>query len=182
AHTNLAFLYEKKNNIKKATYHWKKRYIKGKKGEYWQEVARQHLLKLGTYPEIKEEIREKKAADLSKKIVYKREQERLKTIEEAKLHFKLGQRAFDEKDYKTAIEELNKVITLDPSDSELKEKTRKIIKKARDFHLKQSAFTNTKDALKYIENNDYLSAAERLKNALTAVYRISQKELSQDSK
>ncbi|MFO8052780.1 MAG: tetratricopeptide repeat protein, partial [Candidatus Omnitrophota bacterium] len=64
AHTNLAFLYEKKNNIKKATYHWKKRYIKGKKGEYWQEVARQHLLKLGTYPEIKEEIREKKAADL----------------------------------------------------------------------------------------------------------------------
>lgn len=182
AHTNLAFLYEKKGNIKKATYHWKKRYIQGKKGDYWREVARQHLLKLGTYPEVRKEMMEEKASRLSRELVYQREQERLQLIDQAKLHFRMGEKSFQERDYSAAIEEFKKVLSLDPNDQGLKEKTRKIMKKARDLHLKQSAFTNAKDALNYIENNNYLSAAERLKNALTAVYRISQEELSQDGK
>lgn len=182
AYTNLAFLSEKKGDIKKATYYWKKRYTQGKKGDYWREVARQHLLKLGTYPEVRKEIMEEKASKLSREVVYQREQKRLEIIEEARLYFRLGEKSFQERDYSGAIEELEKVLSLNPNDQELKEKTRKIMKKARDLHLKQSAFTNTKNALKYIENNDYLSAAERLKNALTAVYRISQKELSQDGK
>ena len=35
AYTNLALLYEKKNNIVEATYYWKKRYELGEKGEYF---------------------------------------------------------------------------------------------------------------------------------------------------
>ncbi|MCF7873106.1 MAG: tetratricopeptide repeat protein [Candidatus Omnitrophica bacterium] len=179
AHTNLALLYEKKNDIRKATYHWKQRYLKGKKGDYWQEVARQHLLKLGTYPQVRKEMMEEKAADLSRELVYQREQERLETIEEAKLHFKLGQRAFEERDYETAIEELNKVISLRPSDLKLQEEAKKIMEKSKNFHLRQSALVNTKDALEYIENNNYFSAADRLKSALDSVFRITQEEISQ---
>jgi Flp pilus assembly protein TadD len=179
AHTNLALLYEKKNDIKKATHHWKKRYLKGKKGDYWQEVARQHLLKLGTYPQVRKEMIEEKAADLSRALVYQREQERLETIEEAKLHFKLGQRSFQERDYETAIEELNKVISLKPSDLELREKAKKIMEKSKNFHLRQSALVNTKDALEYIENNNYFSAINRLKSALDSVFRITQEKISQ---
>ncbi|MCF7873749.1 MAG: tetratricopeptide repeat protein [Candidatus Omnitrophica bacterium] len=179
AHANLALLYEKQNNIEKATYHWKERYINGKKGEYWQEVARQHLLKLGTYPEVREEMIEKKAANLSKDISYQREQERLEAIEEAKLHFKLGKRAFEEGSYEDAIEELSKVISLAPKAPELKEKAKKIMEKSKSFHLRQSALVDTKDALEYIENNDYLSAADRLKSALNSVFRITQKDVSQ---
>ncbi|MCF7916453.1 MAG: tetratricopeptide repeat protein [Candidatus Omnitrophica bacterium] len=182
AHTNLAFLYEKVGDVKKATEHWKSRYLQGKKGDYWREVARQHLLKLGTYPEIRKEIMEAKAADLSKQLAYQREQKRLEVLEEARLYFRLGEKSFQERDYSGAIEEFKKVLSLDPKDPELKEKTRTMMKKARDLYLRQSAFVNTKDALKYIENNDYLSAAERLKSALTAVFRISQKELSKDDK
>ncbi len=182
AHTNLAFVYEKKGNIKKATYYWKKRYLQGTKGDYWREVARQHLLKLGTYPEIRKEIIAKKAANLSRKITKQREQKRLEVAEERKLYFKLGERAFQEKDYLGAIEELEKFFSLNPTNPKIKEKAREIIKKSKHFNLRQSALTNTKDALEYMRNNDYLSAAERLKNALTAVYRISQEELSQDGK
>ncbi|MCF7871084.1 MAG: tetratricopeptide repeat protein [Candidatus Omnitrophica bacterium] len=180
AHTNLAFLYEKTNNIKKATDHWKKRYIKGKKGDYWKEVARQHLLKLGTYPEVRKEMMEEKAANLSRELAYQREQERLEVIEEAKLHFKLGERAFQEKDYSVAVEELRKVLSLNPSDLELKTKARKVFKRAKRFQLKQEAFVNAKDALDYMENNDYLSATAKLKNALSAVFRITQSESAQE--
>ncbi|MCF7875150.1 MAG: tetratricopeptide repeat protein [Candidatus Omnitrophica bacterium] len=180
AHTNLAFLYEKKNNIKKATDHWKKRYIKGKKGDYWKEVARQHLLKLGTYPEVRKEMMEEKAASLSRELIYQREQKRLEVLEEAKLHFKLGERAFQEKDYPVAIKELRKVLSLNPSDLELKTKARKVFKRAKRFQLRQEAFVNAKDALDYMENNDYLSATAKLKSALNAVFRITQSESAQE--
>jgi Flp pilus assembly protein TadD len=179
AHANLALLYEKKNDIRKATYHWKKRYLKGKKGDYWQEVARQHLLKLGTYPQVKKEMMEEKAASLSRELVYQREQERLEMIEEAKLYFKLGQRAFEERDYETAIEELNKVISLKPNDLELQEKAKKIMEKSKDFYRRQKAFVDTKDALEYIKNNNYFSAADKLKSALDSVFRITQENISQ---
>ncbi|MCF7869707.1 MAG: tetratricopeptide repeat protein [Candidatus Omnitrophica bacterium] len=179
AHANLALLYEKKNDIRKATYHWKKRYLKGKKGDYWQEVARQHLLKLGTYPQVRKEMMEEKAANLSKELVYQREQKRLEIIEEAKLHFKLGQRAFEERDYKTATEELGKVISLKSSDLELQEKAKKIMEKSKDFYLKQSALVDIKDALECIKDNNYFSAADKLKNALDSVFRITQEEISQ---
>ncbi|MCF7887118.1 MAG: tetratricopeptide repeat protein [Candidatus Omnitrophica bacterium] len=88
AHANLALLYEKKNNIKKATYHWKKRCFKGKKGDYWQEVARQHLLKLGTYSQARKEVMQEKAIDLSKGLVYQKRQKRSGIAEEAKLRFR----------------------------------------------------------------------------------------------
>ncbi len=180
AHTNLAFLYEKEGNIRKATDHWKKRYTQGKKGDYWHEVARQHLLKLGTYPEVKKEMIEKKAANLSKELTYQREQKRLMTAEEAKLHFRLGEKAFHEGLYSRALKELNIVLSLGMEDQELKNKSRKIVEQIKEINLRQTAFSNTKDALEYMENNDYLSAAEKLKDAFTAAFSISQKDLSQE--
>ncbi len=89
-YTNLAFLYEKKGDILNATEYWAKRYELGKEGDYWREVASQHLLKLGTYPEVKRKLLEKEAVGLSQKLVYMREQERLKILEEAKLHYEIG--------------------------------------------------------------------------------------------
>ncbi len=174
AYTNLAFIYEKKGDIKNATTYWKKRYLSGRKGDYWWEVSRQHLLKLGTYPEVRREVLEEEAARLSRDFIYKREQERLRLVEEAKLHFDIGNRALIEGNAEVALGELKTVLALNPSDEELKRKARKLYQQAERLYLEQKALTNTKSALEYIENNDYLSAGERLKDALDAVFRVSQ--------
>ena len=63
AYTNLAFIAEKKGNVKDASYYWQKRYELGQEGDYWWEASRQHLLKLGTYPKVRRERLEKKAAE-----------------------------------------------------------------------------------------------------------------------
>ncbi len=174
AYTNLAFLYEKKGDIKQATIYWKKRYIAGEEGDYWKEVAKQHLLKLGTYPEVKKEMLEEKAARLSRELIYQREQEKLKAIEEAKLHFKVGNQAFVEGDYEIAIKEFRTVLSLNSPDRELTEKARKLYKDAERLYLRERVLVDTKSALEYIESNEYLSAGEKLKSALTSIFRITQ--------
>lgn len=173
AYTNLAFLYEKKGDVRNATTYWKKRYTLGEQGDYWWEVSRQHLLKLGTYPEVRKELLEEKAARLSREFVYKREQERLMLIEEAKLHFDIGSRALKEGNAEVAVGEFKTVLALNPPDQALKEQARKLYQQSERLYLKQEALTNTKNALEYIKNNDYLSAGERLKDALDAVFRVS---------
>jgi tetratricopeptide (TPR) repeat protein len=50
AYTNLALLYESKGDTRNATYYWQKRYELGREGEYWTDMAKQHLIDLGTYP------------------------------------------------------------------------------------------------------------------------------------
>lgn len=175
-YTNLAFLYEKRGDIENATLYWKKRYLAGERGDYWWEVARQHLLKLGTYPEVKKAVFEEKAARLSRELIYKREQQRLKLFEEAKLHFDLGNNALKVKDYEIAFKEFKTVLSLNIDDEKLNMQTRDLIKQAERLYLKKEAYINAKNALDYIEKDDYLSAGDKLRNALTAVFRISQKE------
>ena len=174
AYTNLAFLYEKRGDVQNAVKYWTKRYELGRKGDYWWEVSRQHLLKLGAYPKIRKEMLEKKAAVLSRELIYRREQERFDLIEEAQLHFEVGNQAFIEGDYEVAVNECKTILSLNPPDEELKNKTRVLYQEAQKLYLKQQALVNTKDALDYINNEDYLSAADKLKSSLTAVFRITQ--------
>lgn len=181
-HTNLAFLYEAMGNIGKATYHWEQRYIRGQKGEYWHEVARQHLVTLGTYPEIRRERLEREAADLSRRLAYKREQERLEVLDEAKLYFSLGRQAFQEGAYANAIKNMNTVLSLDPADYKLQDKARSIIRESEHLRIRQIAFTNARDALEFIRHDDYGSAVERLQEALSASLRITREDFPKTSR
>ncbi|MBN3039918.1 MAG: tetratricopeptide repeat protein [Candidatus Omnitrophica bacterium] len=176
AYTNLAFLYERRGEIENATTYWKKRYMAGQQGDYWWEVSRQHLLKLGTYPEVRKADLEEKAARLSRELIYVREQDRLKVIEEAKLHLDLGNNAFAAKDYETAAKEFRTVLSLNVDDDDLVATARKLYDQAERFRLRQSAYVNTKNALDYIEKDDFLSAGDKLKNALSAVFHITQEK------
>ncbi|MBD3264253.1 MAG: tetratricopeptide repeat protein [Candidatus Omnitrophica bacterium] len=176
AYTNLAFLHENIGNIKKATFYWKKRYLLGQEGSYWKEVARQHLLKLGTYPQVRQEMLEEEAARLSRELIYKREQKKLEKIEEAKLHLDLGNRALTEGDYEIATKEFRTVLSLNPPDEKLKNKTRELYAQAERLYFRNQALANTKSALDYIKSNDYLSAGDKLEEALTAVFYITQEE------
>lgn len=169
AYTNLALLYERAGDVENAAKYWKERYIRGRPGEYWREVARHHLLRIGTYPEIRKEIMEQEAARLSRELAYKREQQRLEAIEEAKLHFNLGRRDLEKGAYPSAIKNLNTVLDINPSDSELLAKTKELLMKAENLRTRQVVL----DALRNIESGQYLMAAEDLKEALSAVGNMS---------
>ncbi|MFH1504646.1 MAG: tetratricopeptide repeat protein [Candidatus Omnitrophota bacterium] len=175
AYTNIAFICEKKGEIEKAADYWEKRYKLGKEGDYWREAARQHLYKLGAYPQIRKEILEEEAAQLSQKLIMKREQEELKLIKEAKYHFNIGSQAFYTGDYSAAIEEFNAVILLNPPHKELQEEAKGFLKKARQFQLRDNALTETQHALDYIKSSDYASAEKKLEKALSAVLCAAQK-------
>jgi len=176
AYTNLAFIAEKKGNVEDANYYWTRRYELGQKGDYWWEVSRQHLLKLGTYPKLRRERLEKQASRLSKEVAQNNEQERLVLIKEAKLHFDIANQAFLEKDYEAATKEFEMVFLLNSSDKELIDKSVSIYKQAKRLYLRRKALSDAKNALDYIENDDYLSAEKKLGDTLETISRISQEK------
>ena len=176
AYTNLAFIYEKKGDMENAVFYWQKRYELGQKGSYWWEVSRQRLVKSGMLPQIRREKLAKKAVELAKEIIQSNEQERLKLIETAKFHFNIGNQAFLEKDYETAKKEFETVFFLDPPDEEIINKSISLYKQSRRLFLRKRALANAKNALDYIENEDYLSAQKKLRDTLEVIFRITQEK------
>jgi len=176
-HTNLAFLYERKGNIDKATQYWVRRYELGEEGEYWREVAYQHLLRLGTYPEAKKKWLEKAAARLSQEVTHKREQERLKAVEEAKLHFDIATKMFMKGDYAQALKELETAGDINPTDENLKMKIYELYKKSFQMQKKAEAIAYTQDALTYLQSDNLISAGDKLKDALRSVVQVAQERI-----
>ncbi|OQX80344.1 MAG: hypothetical protein B6D56_05250 [Candidatus Omnitrophica bacterium 4484_70.1] len=72
-YTNLALFYEEQGNKKKAIFYWRLRYFYGKRGEYWQKVARNHLFRLDTEGKIKREILKYEAKYFSQEVSAKLE-------------------------------------------------------------------------------------------------------------
>ena len=176
AYTNLAFIAEKKGNLKDASYYWQKRYELGQEGDYWWEISRQHLLKLGTYPGVKREMLEKKAAKLSGEIIIKNAEKKAAIIKEARLRFDIGNQSFIEKDYEGAIKEFEAIFLLNPEDEELLKKSLKLYKQAKRLYLRGAALAGVKNALEYIESDDHQSAEKKLKDTLEVISRITQEK------
>ncbi len=174
-YTNLGFLYEKKNQPKRAIFYWRKRYRLAKEGDYWREKARQHLLKLGSFEELRREELEKKAAYLSREIIYKKEQGRLKLLEEAKLHFDLGFKALTDKMYKQAQEEFGNVLKLNPPDKELVSRAKEYYNIAKEQALREDIKGYLENSLNYLKEGDYLSLIQELRKATRLVPEIPRK-------
>jgi len=172
-YTNLALFYEAQGNIKKAADYWHERYLRGRKGEYWREKARERLLKLGIYPEVHKEILENEAIDLSKNVVYKREQKRLKELEEANLHFETGQKLFKDGDYVNAMKELQAAIHMSSDDKNLQMKISSMYALIRNTYTKQKIKYYITDALANIDDDDYIAAEEKIKQAVDLMPHFS---------
>ncbi|MFH1772719.1 MAG: tetratricopeptide repeat protein [Candidatus Omnitrophota bacterium] len=175
-YTNLAFFYEKTGDVLNASDYWQKRYERGRPGEYWREVSAQHLLKLGTYPKLRKAQLEREAGNLSKDLVYTREQKRLKVVDEARLHYDMGTSLFIKEDYPGALKEISTALSLNPADSELMAKLEDLYRNTNKLHIKQQALASVEEALNYIKSDNFLSAGEKLRNALSSIFRISQEQ------
>lgn len=171
-YANLGFLYEKKRDIQKAGYYWRKRYELGEEGEYWREVARQHLIELGTMQEILDEIREKDALELSTRMVFEREQSRLKTIEEARMHFQIGVDAFAAGKFDVALREFEIVKKLDPKDEALSAQNAEYLKRSALEELSSRIDVKLSKSDGYLKEKDYLSLMMELRNALELVSKL----------
>lgn len=177
AYANLGFLYEKKRDREKAGYYWRKRYELGTEGEYWWQVAKQHLIDLGTWEDLMREIQEKKAMKLSQELVYKREQVRLKIIEEAQMHFKLGTDVMARGDFTAARKEFNTVLALNPSDDALKAQAAKYYKDSLLNELTQKIGIQLDKSKSYLKEKDYLSLMSELQKSLEMVSEIPADQL-----
>ncbi len=174
-YANLGFLYEKMNDKDKATYYWKRRYELGKGDDYWRQKAVEHLTKLGAVPEAKSYIMEKKAALLSSQIAYKREQEKIKELETAKEHFKLGFQALNEKSYSQAADQFLTVIELNPIDGDLLKKAKDYYKQAKAGQMKAEAKNYLESGLNQLDNEDYLSVIQSINKAQGVISQIPAK-------
>jgi len=172
-YANLGFLYEKINRPRKSVFYWKKRFRLGSPGDYWRRKSWEHLQKLGArFPDIKREIMEEEAAQLSIELVYKREQERLENLKEARLHYNLGFDAFAKGLYEDAEKEMLTVIDLDPSDEGLLRDAKKYHKTAREFKVRKKIGAYLDNGFNYLEEGDYLSLTQELRKALALIPEI----------
>lgn len=175
-YTNLAFIAEKNGKIKEASDYWQKRYELGQEGDYWWEVSRQHLLKLGTYPKVKRDWLKKQALMLSMEVAQENEQKRLDLVKEAKFHFDIGNQAFFKKDYETAIKEFETIFFLNSPDKKVLDKSVALYKQAKRLYLRNKVVNHARDALDCIESDDYLSAEKKLGESLEAISYITQEK------
>jgi tetratricopeptide (TPR) repeat protein len=172
----LALFYEEKGDTRNSTYYWQKRYELGKEGEYWREQAAIHLMRLGTYPEVKKDILEREAATLSRELTQQRLEKRENDVEDAKLHYYIGQRLVMKGDFPGAVKEFETALALNPSDVDLKEKIMQAYKSAERSYSREKVLGDTQDALNYIKSEDFNSAETKLRSALSAAYRAAQEK------
>ncbi len=173
AYTNLALLYEKKGNFLEAIRYWKARYKKGKKGELWRERAKEHLIALSArFPELKKELLQEKALNLSRELALKRQKEKAKKLEEARLCFDKGLSFFNQAKYMEAQQEFKKVLELNPPDKELLKKSRQFYIESLRENLKKKASLCLNQSRSYFEQEDYLSALQELRKAQELIVQI----------
>lgn len=176
AYTNLAFLYEAKSDTRNASYYWQKRYEMGREGDYWTSIAKQHLIELGTYPEVHKARMDKEASQLAQDLTYGRLERVQDNIKDARLHFYIGTRLYSKKDYGAALKEFESALALNPQDDELKLQIMDFYKRTEEAYAKDKILAETQDALNYIKDDDYYTAEEKLRSALSTVYRASQEK------
>ena len=173
AYTNLALLYEKQGRIREAIKYWKKRYQLGRKGEIWTERAKEHLLNLSAHiPEIRKEMLEKEAMELSKKIKKMKEEQENLLNQKAQQHLQAGLSFFNSGNYQEAQQEFQKVISLDPPNSEIVKEAKKYYLKSVREDLKEKIKLYINQSLLYFEEGDYLSTLEELKKAEELIPKI----------
>jgi Flp pilus assembly protein TadD len=169
-YANLGFLFEKKGDITNATYYWKQRYLLGKQGEYWRQKAREHLIKLGTFPAARKEELAEEANVFSHNILVERENKRKQAIAQSQQHLSLGTKAMAQGRYIEAEMQFSAILQLMPEDEELLFQAKEQYRIAKDYATRQRIKQHLEKAAhqldsKIRDDKDYIYALEELEKA-----------------
>jgi Flp pilus assembly protein TadD len=172
SYSNLGFLYEKKRDKERAGFYWRKRYEMGADGDKWKDTAKQHLVELGTWEGLLQEIKEENALKLSKEVAYQREQLRLKKSEEAALHYKIGMDSVARDDYETAVKEFNTVMQLKSEGADVPQMSEKYYKESLANALLHRVKVKLDKSQTLIFEKDCLSLIAELRDSLAIMSDI----------
>jgi len=165
-YTNLAFLYEKKRQYKKAAFFWKKRSDLGDPREYWTKKAKKNLKELSAFSkDIKEMLIQDEADQLTQEIDDKKTSERIEKLARAKKHFQNGKKYFEDELYSEAKEQFKKALLLSPNDPIMLD----YYKKAKKLEEEEKVKFHVKEGLKYYERGDMSQARDQFEDLLTVI-------------
>ncbi len=172
AHTNLAFTYEAIDNREMAVYHWKQRCLLSSIDDYWRREAIEHLKSLGVYDQVKQELLAPQATLYFNEFSARREQERSQAIAQAKLHLQKALNYASGKNYKEAAAELSAALSLNPADEDLVSRLSQEHQRVQKEMKKENIKVYLKNALTYVEQDQYKMAVQSLKEGLSAIFSI----------
>lgn len=114
-YSNLALLYENKRQLDKAAHYWNKRIELGSSDDLWTQEAKKRLDDLTqVIPELRQRYIEEEIIKLNKEISEKQKIKELEELKEAQERLKLAKELYNNAQYKQAIDELNRVLSLNP--------------------------------------------------------------------
>lgn len=175
-YTNLALLYENIENFEASDYYWQKRYSLGEEGEYWREIAREHLIQINANPPLVEERRRLERAKQQKQA-----EKLLKEVgdtrsKNARFRFEAGSNLFLKEDYAGALAEFRAAKLFNPPDKEFKNQIDEFIVKVKIKQVKVKILNHIEEAKMHVNNDDFLSAGEKIKDAFSVIISHSKEK------
>lgn len=118
-YSNLALLYENKNKLSKAAYYWEKRAQLGLPDDIWAKKAEDRFYQLAqVLPELKERYLAYEANKLISRIAEEKRREKLEKLNKSNEYYLSAKNLYNKQEYKEAIENLDKSLSLDPVNME----------------------------------------------------------------
>ena len=165
-YSNLGSLYEKKNDFKQAAFYWKQRRDLGEANDAWTQKAGEKSEELSEkVPELKKQLQEERAAELSIKLAQEKKEKELQMLQEAKEHLDKGVSYFRKNDFNMAKQEFEKVLRINPQDEKAADYLTKINKSSVEKQIKEYSELG----LKYYQKGDTSSAIIEFDKILTLI-------------
>lgn len=172
-YTNLALLYENRKDFESADYYWQKRYSLGKEGEYWREIAGEHLIQINAQSPLAKERQKRLQERLAEKLLKEVGDNRSKNVQ---FHFEAGSNLFLKEDYAGALVEFRTAKLFNPWNKEFKKQIDEFIVKIEAKQAKTKILSHIEEAKRYVNDDDFLSAGEKLKDAFSEVVHRSREK------
>ncbi len=169
AYTNLAFLYEKEADVRRAAFYWKKRIELGGPDDPWVQKAHDNLRRLAELSsELKNELEQEAIEKLQEDMLLRKKAESEKVVELSGRHIDKGKDYMQNQVFNLAKKEFYAALLLTPDNSEAIELYKKAQKE--EINIKASR------GMELYESGDSYSARREFEGLLSIIPAESDQE------
>ncbi len=166
AYTNLGYLYKNEGDFARAAEFFKQRAEWGSPGDAWTVRSQEELDALSEkVPSLRAYLLRRKAADLTREVNQKKQEEFYRKVALAKKHFTMAQEYEKKERFSRAIDEYTRALSLMPENPKLIQAR----KKAELEWTKRKVKQHTEYALRWLELGDTLSAKLEFRKILSII-------------
>lgn len=164
SYSNLALLYEHKNELRKAAYYWEKRAQLGLPDDIWTKKAENRFYQLAQIlPELKQKYLTYESNKLMSKILEERRRKRIEELNKSNEYYLSAKNFYNSHDYKRALENLDKSLSLDPANIEkiqMKNQVASLIEKQEKEEKMRKIEAYYKNGLREFQKDNLVIAKE----------------------